>query len=78
MKRLLSTLIAFCTVIGFATADFRKDALDVHNKYRAKHHAAPLQLSSEVSFIQLHQSVAKCVHFSHSAAREYSILYVRV
>lgn len=53
MQRLFTVVLVICAVVSFVAADFRKDALDLHNKYRAENHAPPLALSNEVSLIQL-------------------------
>lgn len=51
MQRILNVVVVICVVFAVATADFRRDALNLHNQYRAKHHAPPLSLRNDVSFI---------------------------
>lgn len=52
MARLFGVVLLISAVFTFATADYKTDALDLHNKLRAEHHSPPLTLSNEVSVIQ--------------------------
>ncbi|KAJ6641030.1 Cell wall protein PRY3 [Pseudolycoriella hygida] len=45
----MAVLVVFCALLSFADADFRQDALNLHNQYRKKHNAPPLALSEKVA-----------------------------
>lgn len=47
----LSVVIVFCAVFAVVTADFRDDALNLHNQYRQKHSAPPLALSDQLNSV---------------------------
>lgn len=49
MPRLIGVVLVICAVFTFATADYKTDALDLHNQLRAEHHSPPLTLSKEVN-----------------------------
>ncbi|XP_037049582.1 Golgi-associated plant pathogenesis-related protein 1-like [Bradysia coprophila] len=49
MRHILIITVVICAVSNFAFADFRSDALNLHNKYRAEHHAPPLKLKDELN-----------------------------
>ena len=51
-----------------STGDFAQDALQVHNKYRTKHHSPPLKLNSELTRIaqQYANYLAQTDSFQHS------------
>lgn len=49
MQRVFGVALVLCVVLAFAVADYRSDALRLHNKYRAKHHAPALSLCDRVS-----------------------------
>jgi len=50
MQSTVSILVLACVVgLGLANSDYRKDALTLHNKYRANHHAPPLVLSERLN-----------------------------
>lgn len=51
MQRIFNVAVVICVVFGVTIADFRNDALNLHNQYRAIHHAPPLSLRNDVSFI---------------------------
>lgn len=49
MQQLFSVVVVICVVFTLASADYRDEALALHNKYRAKYHAPPLALDAKVS-----------------------------
>ncbi len=44
--RIFGVLSVIC--VGLVTADFRQDALDLHNSYRAKHGSPALSQNAQV------------------------------
>lgn len=57
MQHLCSVLVVFCAVLAVATADYREDALNLHNQYRKKHNSPPLALSDKVNPNKLSPSI---------------------
>ncbi|KAG4078725.1 hypothetical protein HA402_015315 [Bradysia odoriphaga] len=78
MQHLCSIVIVFCAVLAVATADYRQDALDLHNQYRKKHNSPPLALSDKLNNVAQNwaQNMADSNEMEHSNGKYGENLYM--